>query len=131
MKSICIPLFCLALCLNSLSLKGQTTDSTYDDPSKIVDVVVLKDGSKLSGTILKWELARGMEFKLITGATVILSKDDIDRVFQDIPFDNPTPAEPINYYRAPKPYRFKDEGVYQTFSVFLNTSEMGGAGVHY
>lgn len=63
------------------TVMGQAVDSTKAS-DKIVDVVWLKDGSKLSGYILKWELARGMEFKLITGAEVILPKDQITRVYQ-------------------------------------------------
>ena len=49
-----------------------------------MDIVWLKDGSKLTGIIIKWELEKGMEFKLLTGAEIIIPKKDIHRVMQDI-----------------------------------------------
>jgi hypothetical protein len=109
---------------------GQTVDSTKT-ADKIVDVVWLKDGSKLSGYILKWELARGMEFKLITGAEVILPKDQITRVYQDLPFASQLQTDQSPYVRKDRSYRFREEGIYNTFSCFLNFSSFGGAGVHY
>lgn len=112
------------------SVMGQAVDSTKAS-DKIVDVVWLKDGSKLSGYILKWELARGMEFKLITGAEVILPKDQITRVYQDLPFASQLQADQSSYVRRDRSYRFREEGIYNTFSCFLNFSSFGGAGVHY
>ena len=118
----------VALC--TLPAFGQSVDSVKVT-DKIVDVVWLKDGSKLSGYILKWELARGMEFKLITGAEVILPKDQITRVYQDLPFASQSISEPGMYPRRDRSYRFREEGIYNTFSCFLNFSSFGGAGVHY
>lgn len=99
----------------------------------IVDIVWLKDGSKLSGTILKWDLARGMEFKLITGASMMIPREEILKVSQDLPFSSsPVQGIPDFYHqREPKVYSFREEGIYQTFSGFLNFSSNGGAGVHY
>jgi hypothetical protein len=97
----------------------------------ILDVVFLKDGSKLSGNILKWDLARGMQFKLVTGAEVMIPKEEILKVQQDIPFATPAVEPPEYYHRGPRPYAFREEGLYNTFSVFLNFSESGGAGLHY
>ncbi len=97
----------------------------------VVDVVWLKDGSKLSGTILKWELARGMEFKLITGAELLIPKEEIAKVYQDLPFSSPYQENFPHYPKGERPFAFREEGVYNTFSVFLNFSENGGAGIHY
>ncbi len=104
-------------------------DSVVTKP--IVDVVLLKDGSKLSGTIVKWELARGMELKLITGAIVNIPKEEIVKVYQDLPFSAQHSLAPEMYARGPRPYAFREEGVYQTFSGFISFSDPGGAGVHY
>ena len=104
-------------------------DSVATKP--IVDVVWLKDGSKLSGTIMKWELARGMELKLITGAIVQIPKEEIVKVYQDLPFSSQSSLAPELYPRGPKPYAFREEGLYQTFSGFISFSEPGGAGIHY
>lgn len=116
--------------LFSVPAIGQSEDSVRVT-DKIVDVVWLKDGSKLSGYILKWELARGMEFKLITGAEVILPKEQITRVYQDLPFASQLQTEQSPYIRKDRSYRFREEGIYNTFSCFLNFSSFGGAGVHY
>jgi hypothetical protein len=119
-------LFCICV-LFVLPLTAQLTE-----PAKpVVDVVWLKDGSKLSGTILKWELARGMEFKLITGAEMVIPKEEIAKVYQDIPFSNPYQENYPHYPKSERPFTFREEGLYNTFSVFLNFSENGGAGIHY
>ncbi len=110
---------------------SQETKPVNDETRPIVDNVWLKDGSTLSGTILKWELARGMEFKLMTGALVQISKGDIAKVYQGVPF---MAMEPIYYSgrrKGLRPYAFKETGLYNTFSGFLNFSGSGGAGVHY
>jgi hypothetical protein len=103
------------------------------DPIKpIVDIVWLKDGSRLSGTILKWDIARGMEFKLLTGAEVMIPKEEIQKVYQDVAFGSQPVTDPEYYHsRGPRPYAFREEGVYQTFSGFLSFSDPGGAGLHY
>lgn len=123
-RVICFLLF-------SISLNGQQSDMQNTTLQQIVDIVWLKDGSKLSGTILQWELARGMEFKLVTGAIIQIPKDSIAKVYQDIPFNSASPNDPMEYHRGPRPYAFKEEGMYHTISVFLDFSEFGGAGVHY
>lgn len=126
----------LAICmLYTIAGSSQETRSLQLDTSPvqtIVDVVLLKDGSKLSGRIMQWDLARGMQFKLITGAEMMIPKVEIAKVYQDIPFASaPVTGVPEYYHRGPKQYSFKEEGVYQTFSGFLNFSDNGGAGVHY
>jgi hypothetical protein len=125
MKTLINSLLVTFVFLFSGNVFGQTEEKN------IVDVVWLKDGSKLSGTILKWELTRGMEFKLITGAEIILTKADIARVFQDIPFSAQDETDWRARVRGPRPYNFKEEGMYHTFSGFLNFSVSGGAGLHY
>jgi hypothetical protein len=106
-------------------LFGQSVDSN------IVDIVWLKDGSKLTGTILKWELQHGMEFKLVTGAVMEIPKEEIRRVSQDIPLNGRNVREPIQEIREPKVYDFKEKGWYQNTSGFINTSFNGGAGIHH
>jgi hypothetical protein len=107
-------------------IKGQ--DAATSVP--LIDVVWLKDGSRLSGTIIKWELNRGMEFKLLTGATMVIPRPEIRRVFQQIRLGSEESiVSPPD--RSPRPYSFKEEGLYHTFSGFLNTSFAGGAGMHY
>jgi len=98
---------------------------------KIVDVVWLKDGSRLRGTIIKWELERGMEFKLLTGAEIVIPKKDIDRVMQDVPIDTGSELHEYSYVKQPKVYSFKEEGWYQNTSGFINFSFSGGAGIHH
>lgn len=109
-----------------ISAQAQT-DST--SRPAMYDVVVLKGGSRLTGTILKWELERGMEFKLATGAVMQIPRAEIDEVFQDIMLNS-------SYYsglqrRQSRPYAFREHGLYQSFSAFLNFSDPGGAGLHY
>ena len=104
-------------------------DSVATKP--VVDVVWLKDGSNLSGTIIRLELARGMEIKLITGAIVQIPKEEIVKVYQDLPFSSQASLAPDYRPRGPRPYAFREEGLYQTFSGFISFSEPGGAGVHY
>ena len=123
---------CTLLVTLSVSQMGaQDAVDTTQAADKIVDVVWLKDGSKLSGYIVKWELSRGMEFRLITGAQVMLPKSEITRVYQDLPFASQLDDEPHTYVRQKRGYRFREEGLYNTFSCFLNFSTFGGAGIHY
>ena len=110
-------------------VSAQDTLSTAQPP--IVDVVWLRDGSKLSGTIIKWDIAKGMEFKLLTGAQVIIPKSEIHRVYQDVIMSTQQVQSTTPQVHQSKLYNFKEEGFYQTFSVFLNTSTLGGAGMHY
>ena len=121
---------CVLLCCSG-TLMSQEVQDTFQSSAPIVDNVWLKDGSTLSGTILKWELARGMEFKLITGATLIIPKTEIAQVNQGVPFSMMDPSVYSRKLRGPKPYAFREHGLYNTFSVFLNLSNRGGAGVHY
>ncbi len=117
----------LLLLISANQVNAQDSVST----KPIVDVIWLKDGSKLSGTILKWVLARGMELKLMTGAIVNIPKEEILKVYQDLPFSSQV-TQPLDFYpRGPRPYAFREHGVYQTFSGFINFSDPGGAGVHY
>ncbi|MEO5906567.1 MAG: hypothetical protein ABIQ11_07565, partial [Saprospiraceae bacterium] len=95
---------------------------------QVLDVVYLKDGSKLLGRILKWELARGMEFQLATGAVIAIPKEDIKNVMQDTPYYS---ASKQIHERGPKVYSFRETGWYQNSSGFINPSFSGGAGIHH
>lgn len=97
----------------------------------IVDIVWLKDGSKLTGTIIKWDLENGMDFQLLTGAMVVIPKADIDKVMQDTQYSDASRRTREPYVREPKEYAFKEEGWYHNTSGFLNVSFMGGAGIHH
>jgi hypothetical protein len=122
MKSLLICIFLLAAGI----MVGQE-ESAKTTPT--VDIIWLKDGSKLKGTILQWDLERGMEFKLITGATIYINKADIDRVIQEEPAE--TRNERVRYFNEPKPYSFREEGWYHNSSGFFNISINGGAGIHH
>ena len=107
------------------------TVSGQNDVPQIVDVVWLKDGSRLRGVIIKWELERGMEFRLLTGAVVVIAKKDIDRVMQDVPIDTGTEPHNYSFVKEHRVYSFKEEGWYQNTSGFINFSFSGGAGIHH
>jgi len=126
-RNILLLLFAIGFVVN---LNAQIDTTTRGD---LVDIVWLRGGSRLTGTIIKWELARGMEFKLATGAVLIIPKSEIDKVYQDVKFDATLPSSlsSISLAREPKPYAFKEHGLYQSFSAFLNFSDPGGAGLHY
>jgi hypothetical protein len=82
---------------------------------------------------LKWDLARGMVLKLLTGAEVNIPKEEIERVYQDTPYSPYTVGNSeYDFHGEPKQYnKFREEGLYGTFSWFLNASENGGAGMHF
>ena len=119
------------ICLSILTLVIVHPIISQQDSSKVIDVVWLRDGSVLKGTITKWEMERGMEFKLLTGAEVVIPKLDIRRVTQDVPVAYGNEAAKATYIKVPKPYSFKEEGWYQNTSGFLHIADEGGAGIHH
>jgi hypothetical protein len=102
-------------------------------PDSLVDVVELRDGSRLVGRIERWAYDRGLEIVLITGAKVSIPKHDIRSVTQQTALaDQMAIFQTYGYGIKAKPvYAFREKGLYQSFSVFLNTSTSGGAGMHY
>ncbi len=98
---------------------------------QVVDVVWLKDGSRLTGTIIKWEYERGLEFQLSTGAVVVIPKKDIHKVLQDTQMPDDHGLSRRDEPREPRPYAFKEKGWYQNSSGFINVSYSGGAGIHH
>jgi hypothetical protein len=107
---------------------GQSTDSTK---AQTFDIVHLKDGSRLSGKIVSWDLEKGMEFKLVTGASIYINKEEIDRVEQDT---EELPNDRFRRYRrpfVPRPYAFRETGWYHNSSGFFNISTLGGVGLHH
>lgn len=130
MKLILQYTFFILFCLLSGTVFSQDDDTTI---IKRNDIIYLKDGSRLSGRILSWELDKGMQFELSTGATIYIEKDDIEKVDQD------TESDDISNYRfrrerkpsEPKPYAFRETGWYQNTSGFFNISILGGAGIHH
>lgn len=124
MKKILLLLACIFLFAMDLS-------SQKESEEKLVDIVWLKDGSKLIGTIIKWNLETGMDFQLSTGAQIEIPVSQIEKVTQDTGFTPGGSMEHPAYYQGSRPYRFKETGWYNNFSAFLNPSYMGGAGVHH
>src|SRR5687768_2176672 len=107
---------------------SQSTDSTE---SQTYDIVHLKDGSRLSGKILSWDLEKGMEFKLVTGATIYITKAEIVRVIQDT---DEIPNDRFRRFRqpwVPRPYAFRETGWYHNSSGFFNISTLGGVGLSH
>jgi hypothetical protein len=102
-------------------------------PDSIVDVVELRDGSRLVGRIERWTYDRGLEIVLITGAKVSIPKHDIRNVTQQTALsDQMAIFQTYGYGMKAKPaYAFREKGLYQSVSFFLNTSASGGAGLHY
>ncbi len=126
MKLSLTPSIILIAFFISFSAFSQTESGT----PKFVDIVWLNDGSKLTGTILEWKLSDGMDFKLITGARLTIAKDQIKRVAQEQPIEILTTV--INQLpRGPKPYAFKEEGVYHNGSLFLTLPLYLSQGINY
>ena len=102
-------------------------------PDSIVDVVELRDGSRLVGRIERWAYDRGLEMVLITGAKVSIPKQDIRNVTQQTALsDQMAIFQTYGYGMKARPaYAFREKGLYQSASFFLNTSVSGGAGIHY
>lgn len=97
----------------------------------LIDVVWLKDGSRLSGSILRWDLDRGLELKLASGAVMSIPKKDIRHVFQQVQQGTEDSLVPIATLHRDQPYAFKEHGLYHTASAFFHVSEFGGIGVQY
>jgi hypothetical protein len=120
--------------LSTLIVLGWRSNShaQTDSLSKtdFVDVVWLKGDSRLTGTILRWELARGMEFQLATGAILQIPRSEITKVYQDVT-PNTALAMGVGSRKIWRPYAFREHGLYQTFSLFVNVADPGGAGLHY
>ncbi|HEX5111737.1 MAG TPA: hypothetical protein VFV79_02745 [Saprospiraceae bacterium] len=126
--------FFLTILLGAASVLGAQSQVDSIAKPAIYDVVVLRGGSRLTGTIIKWELERGMEFRLATGALMVIPKNEINQVFQDITLHPATATNYPRYYdgpRQPRPYAFREHGFYQSFSLFLNFADPGGAGLQY
>jgi hypothetical protein len=105
---------------------GQS-DSTFT--GSLVDVVWLKDGSRLVGSITRWELDHGLELKLASGAIMTIPKRDISQVFQQV---KPGAENALIPIKVKKPYAFKERGLYHQLSMFFHGSEnYGGSGIQY
>src|SRR5688572_16289543 len=107
------------------TIHSQTANEYMDNA---IDIVILRDGSKLQGTILSWDLAKGMSFKLLTGATIFLSKNDIEKVDQENKIVEFSRSKP---WRLRNEYSFREKGWYQNSSGFLNVSSLSGVGLHH
>jgi len=121
-------------CLLVLSgLTGLLAQEATISADSIVDVVRLRDGSRLVGKIERWEFDRGISIRLITGALVSVPKREVRSVEQQTTLGQPlaAPARPGPFSREPKPYAFKEEGFYQVISGFMNPAATGGLGHNY
>lgn len=102
-------------------------DSTTSAP--LVDVVWLRDGSRLVGSITRWELDHGLELKLASGTLITIPKKDISQVFQQV---QPGTENELIPMKVKKPYAFKERGLYHQLSMFFHGSEnYGGSGLQY
>lgn len=112
---------------------GMKAQAPVIAPDSIVDVVQLKDGSRLVGRIERWVYDRGLEIVLITGTRVSVPKQDIRNVTQQTVLSDQLAIFQTYGYdmNAKRPYAFREEGLYQVFSGFVNMSANGGAGLHY
>lgn len=120
--------FVLFTCLLCLAFQFAASGQTVSE-DQMVDIVYLRDGSKLVGKIIKWDLGIGMEFQLATGATITIPKDDISKVMQDDGDDRD--GSRGTFVRAPRPYNFREHGWYQNTSGFFSFAFPGGAGLHH
>lgn len=120
----------LSLLIISLLIFTGTINSQNESDDKTIDIIWLKDGSRLRGTILEWDLEKGMKFQLATGATIFIEKTDIEKVVQESTETEKVDRSVRNTY-LPRPYSFREQGWYHNTSGFLNISAMGGAGVHH
>jgi hypothetical protein len=94
-----------------------------------VDVVWLKDGSRLVGSITRWDLDRGLELKLASGSLMAIPKKDIGHVFQQV---KPGTEHTLVPARISHPYAFREVGLYHQLSTFFHGSaDYGGAGIQY
>lgn len=119
-----------AITLISFLICFSVFSQTESSVPKFVDIVELKDGSKLTGTILKWELANGMDFQLATGAVITILKDEIKRVTQEQPIEIHSTVI-NNMPRGPKPYAFREEGMYHNGSLYLTLPLYLSQGLNY
>lgn len=102
-----------------------SAQNATDPANEVVDIVWLKDGSRLRGQIISWDRTNGMNFKLSSGASVFIAQSDIIKVIHE------SPQEYRRGEHLPRPYAFREEGWYHTTSGFLNSSIHGGAGIHH
>lgn len=129
-RSGIIGLTCLLILFGLAGLHAQQPPIS---PDSIVDVVRLRDGSRLVGKIERWEFDRGISIRLVTGAWVSVPKREIRSVEQQTTLGQqlaaPARRGPIS--REPKPYAFKEEGFYQAITGFINPAATGGLGHNY
>lgn len=99
----------------------------------LVDVVELRDGSRLVGRIVRWVYDQGLDLVLITGATVAIPKKDIRNVTQQTAFSDHLAIFQTYGYgaNARQAYSFREKGIYQRTSFFFNAAASGGAGLNY
>lgn len=107
-----------------------SAQNAEESTNEVLDIVWLKDGSRLSGRIISWDRKDGMDFKLSTGASVFIAQSDIIKVVHE------SPRQYQSDLRSPRPYSFREEGWYHTTSGFLHFSTggfdaKGGVGIHH
>lgn len=118
MKKISL-ILSVILCLTIAQLQAQTKHFS--------DRVYLKDGSKLSGAILKYEVNDFVLLELVSGQEVKLLAKDIKKVVMGESSDAP---------KAEKPYEFKERGFYNATSFMFAFAKSGanpysGVGVQH
>lgn len=100
------------------------------DAVRYNDVVLLKDGSKLVGTIRKWDYEHAIYLLLPSGAEVMIPKGDLLKV-QQVETDNTEHLSPGERMKLrfqeekSRPYSFREKGLYGTLTIGFNRSPSG------
>lgn len=129
--SIVFPFFiCILIwCVSTISLKAQQDSVVHQDH------VFLKDGSKLIGTIRKWDYEHAIYLVLNSGAEVMIPKADILKVQQMVAgtsssTEGLSPHERMKLKMAEmkaRPYAFREKGFYGTATIGINPNFFGSA----
>lgn len=122
MKKIAITLYCLCL---GLLVNGQ----------QILDVIYLKDGNVLKGTILSYQQKESVRLKLLDGETRTISDSDIQKITQERMTEEV--KEPVVEAEPQRkiPYSFKEKGIYNITFLSMANGKLEnefqfGIGVH-
>ena len=101
MKTIWFIIFCLGIFINGMA---------QDNPENWIDVVSLKDGSKLKGTILSYDYGSELKFRLATGAEVVIAHSQVKSITQEYIQGKA---------RKIKPYQFSENGFYNETNLSI------------
>ena len=109
-KNFSLIIFLTVLSLAPAFLRGQ---ESAVDRNRYEDVLYLKDGSVLKGRLHHYVKGEIIVFELSTGDVLEYTQSEIKRFVQGGVAANPGEV------KGPKPYEFKEEGVYFSFALGL------------